>query len=285
MVHIHQLLFLLLFSASAFGQQFYADGSMKLSEIASSKQYGYEPDAQYSIKVGTIANQSAYLNSLLGPNGENVKYRRLGSCCAFESKKAILGMGLLDKYEVKYEGQQQSVILYLNGYDYEDPKCPQGFTYKSPEKIEVPVRYPEDSIVKATACNGKQMYSVDESLLKENTGELPKPDSSPSFKEGEEALKKYFAENPLTDERAEMIVFRVIIGFIVDCKGQSGNYRIISKGKGTLESLANQVLERVNKMPREWEPARKDGNAVDCFQVISFTIRSGDFVSVSVKKD
>lgn len=279
------LLLFSIYSAVAAAQQFYGDGTMKLSEIASDKDYGYVADAKNSIRVGTIANQSAFLNALLGPNGENVKYRRLGSCCAFKSKDAVMGMGLLDKYEVKYEGQEQSVILYLNGYDYKDPKCPQGFTFKTADKIEIPVRYPEDSIVKVTACNGRQLYSVDESLLRENTGELPKPDSSPAFKDGEEVLKQYFTDHPLSDERAQNAVFRVIIGFLVDCKGQPGNYRIISRGKGLLETLANQVLERVNKMPRNWEPAQKDGQAVDCFQSVSFTIRNGEFVTVSVRKN
>ncbi len=59
-----------------------------------------------------------YLNMLSGPNGEKVKFKRLGSCCAFETKNSPFGnTGLLDKYEVTYDGLKEPVILFMNMYD------------------------------------------------------------------------------------------------------------------------------------------------------------------------
>jgi tetratricopeptide (TPR) repeat protein len=59
-----------------------------------------------------------YLNMLCGPNGEKIKYKRLGSCCVFETKNSPFGnTGLLDTYEVTYEGLKDPVIIFLNMYD------------------------------------------------------------------------------------------------------------------------------------------------------------------------
>jgi len=73
----------------------------------------------------------------------------------------------------------------------------------------------------------------------------------------------------------KIIVFRVHIMFVVNCEGKAGNFQLTSKGKGDLESLANQVLEIVNNMPQNWKPAKKNGEAVDCYQVLSFTVIGG----------
>ena len=259
-------------------QEFYDDGSMKLTEISENKMYGYESDSKTAIKVGTIANEYAFMKALRGPNGEPIRYQRLGSCCPFKtkSKTARAKSGLMDKYEVYYQGLEKPITLYLNGYEYETPKCPYGFTFINADKIEKPTIFPNDSILQVTFCDSKNVYSVDkEFLLKEKVGELPIADNNPEFEGGIEALKSYFAENPLTDNKAKELVFRVSIGFVVNCRGEAGDFQILTKGKGDLETFANQVLERVNSMPQNWKPAKKNGKVVDCYQVLSFTVAGG----------
>ena len=124
------LLFILTFCTVILkGQEFHEDGSMKLTAASTNTKYGYEPNHKKSIKVGKIQNQRAYLSALRGPNGETVQFSRIGSCCEFKSKSGVFGMGLLDKYEVNYQGLDEPVILYLNGYDYDSPKAPAGFTF------------------------------------------------------------------------------------------------------------------------------------------------------------
>ncbi|MFA7446671.1 MAG: hypothetical protein WCY89_12055 [Flavobacteriaceae bacterium] len=266
------------------GQEFYEDGSMKLTTISTNKKYGYEPNHKTSIKVGKVENEQAYLKALRGLNGEQVQFRRISSCCEFKSKSAVFGKGLLDKYEVYYEGLKEPIILYLNGYDYEEPKCPVGFTFVTADKIENPIIYPADSILKVNFCNSQTQFAVaKEFLLKEKIGELPEPDTNPTFEGGVEELKKYFADRPLTDERIKEAVFRVAIAFVVDCNGNAGNFMIVTKGKGLAETFANQVLERVNKMPQNWKPATKNGEKVDCYQVLSFTVTSGQLDKVTYR--
>lgn len=271
--------FLLIFLFSIIqvnGQEFYADGSMILTKVSTKKRYGYEPNHKHSIKVGEISNQNAYLQALRGPNGESVQYRRVSSCCQFKTPSGFMGRGLLDEYDVYYNGLEKPITLYLNGYDYEEPMAPAGFTFVTADKIEKPVIFPSDSILKVTYCNEEIQYAVEkEGLLTDRIGEKPEPDENPGFLAGSLALEHYFSQHPLTDKRAKNATFRVVIAFVVDCKGNAGNFMIISKGKGVAETLANQVLERVNEMPQKWTPALKHGRPVDCYQVLSFTVSDG----------
>jgi len=68
-----------------------------------------------------------YFNSLVGPNGQSVNVRRLGSCCGFEDASLPLGGGMLDMYELSYTGQKEPVVVYVNLYKFEMPKAPIGF--------------------------------------------------------------------------------------------------------------------------------------------------------------
>ena len=95
--------------------------------------YGYTEGNP--IKVGGAShergpsNERAYLAALRGPSGEVVSFERRGSCCMFKTKNGIMGEGgLLDIYDVTYDGQDKPATLYLDMYDYEAPQVPLGFT-------------------------------------------------------------------------------------------------------------------------------------------------------------
>jgi hypothetical protein len=113
-------------------QEFIDDATMKLTGISSDKKYGYKPKARHSIKVGSIENEYKFIHALTGPNGEKVYAQRLGSCCMFPTKSGVFGKGLLDIWEITYDGLQKPIIIYLNGYEYDDPKCPKGLGFKRP---------------------------------------------------------------------------------------------------------------------------------------------------------
>lgn len=94
--------------------------------------YGYSE--KNAIKVGGFENgpqnERNYLNSLTGPNGEVVQFKRTGSCCDFKTPKSPLGIGLLDMYKVWYTGKKDTVLLYINMYDKGKLKAPKGFIMK-----------------------------------------------------------------------------------------------------------------------------------------------------------
>lgn len=106
--------------------------TFQISETTTDTTYGYSP--KNAIKVGGGSsgpfNERAFLNALLGPQGQKVTYRRLGGCCAVESKNGFMGLAMLDKYEVNYDGLNKPIILYINMYDPGKLFAPVGFTYK-----------------------------------------------------------------------------------------------------------------------------------------------------------
>lgn len=111
------------------------NNTFKLTEVSTDETYGYSE--KNAIHVGGAkkdsgpTNERRFLNALLGPNGEAVTYVRQGSCCPVKSKNALFGdYALLDKYEVKYAGQEKPIILYINMYDPGSLKAPKGFTFK-----------------------------------------------------------------------------------------------------------------------------------------------------------
>jgi len=117
----------LLFCLNLNGQENTIEERIIIKQLSTDKKYGKRKTA--SIKVGSIANEYAFLAQVTGPNGEKITYNRLGSCCAVKSKKAPMGKALLDKWEIRYEGLIKPIILYLNGYDFEKPKCPVGLNF------------------------------------------------------------------------------------------------------------------------------------------------------------
>jgi len=105
------------------------DPVVKVTEVSTNKKYGKKPKT--AIKVGTVPNEYEFLAQLSGPNGEKIKYQRIQSCCPFKCDTAPFGRGLLDEWEIKIAGKKKSMIIYLNGYEYDDPKAPKGLGIKS----------------------------------------------------------------------------------------------------------------------------------------------------------
>ena len=182
-----------------------------------------------------------------------------------------------------FEGGQP-IALYINGYDYDDLKCPMGLTFVTDTEIKPVVEFADSLSKKTDICDKDNLFSVDDFLLKEAIGSnYSKPDKNPTFNGGVEKLKQYFDQNPLIDKRAQNNIFRVSIGFIVNCNGQIGDFKIVTKGKGDLKELANQVLEIVNTMPNDWIPAEKNGQKVDCYQVLNFSVIQGSLDKVTYR--
>jgi hypothetical protein len=103
-----------------------------ITEYSKDKKYGYDKDYPinvfyYSTRNESI-NQERFLNALAGPKGEKVSFTKLESCCPFPTKRSEMGAGLLDVYEVKWEGLKKPVLLYMNIYEKGALKVPVGFS-------------------------------------------------------------------------------------------------------------------------------------------------------------
>ncbi len=273
----------LFLSCSVSAQTYLADESLKLTAIAADPHYGFEETYANSIKVGTDENIVSYLRALRGPHGENVRFSRIGSCCAYEIPGSPGQLALLARWKVTYLGLEQPITLYLNKNVYDNPLCPIGFTFATPATVVMPRIFPADSIRRVKSCKSI-VYSVADPLLNKSfSSDFPQPDSLPHFKGGATQLKSYFAANPLKNPEAQRMVFRVIIAIMVNCEGNAGNARIITSGKGELATYANEVLAVVNRMPQNWVAALKNSKPADCWQTLGFTVVGGRLDSVNYR--
>ena len=110
------------------------DNTFVITEYSKDKKYGY--DADYPINLffqntrNEKLNQERFLNALAGPKGEKITFSKLESCCPFPTKRTDLGAGLLDVYELKWEGQKKPIILYLNIFEKGILMVPVGLSLK-----------------------------------------------------------------------------------------------------------------------------------------------------------
>mgnify|MGYP001462184287 CR=1 FL=1 len=96
--------------------------------VSEDETYGYQQSNPIKVGGGP-SREREYLNLLRGPNGEAVRFSRDGSCCGFATPNSPFGGGMLDIYSVWIGDRAEPVKLYLNMYDYEQPKAPKGFTF------------------------------------------------------------------------------------------------------------------------------------------------------------
>ena len=122
------IFFLLSITLTVKSQDNAIDERVIIEEISTDKTYGFKPKT--NIKVGSVRNEYAFIAQLTGPNGEEITAKRLGSGWDVKSKNSPFGKAPLDKWEIKYDGLKEPIIIYLNGYDYEKPKCPVGLSFK-----------------------------------------------------------------------------------------------------------------------------------------------------------
>lgn len=110
------------------------ENTFVITEFSKDKRYGY--DADYPINLffqntrNEKLNQERFLNALAGPKGEKITFTKLESCCPFPTKRTDLGAGLLDVYELKWDGQKKPVKLYLNIFEKGILMVPVGLSLK-----------------------------------------------------------------------------------------------------------------------------------------------------------
>lgn len=110
-------------------------GSAPACLIATDPEYAFSPDNP--IRVGTvnlydgISRMEAYLNTLRGPNMEEISYIRLSP--QFNAQDEVV-----DAYQITYSGLDSPVILYFSIYSYSTPMAPLGFTCEAAFPLQQP---------------------------------------------------------------------------------------------------------------------------------------------------
>lgn len=108
-----------------------AAGTTGPCAMATDETYGYTKENPIKVGGGVFGGpprEDAYLGNLRGPNGEPLTYERSGS--------EPFGDTILDIYEIF--GLAQTVILYVDEYNYTEPQAPVGFTCAGPFPLSAP---------------------------------------------------------------------------------------------------------------------------------------------------
>lgn len=97
-------------------------------EKAKDPEYALTGEKPARVGEQSIENQRRFIASLAGPNGEELSFCRVGSCCPYPSEYGLLGTALVDIFEVTYDNLKEPVLLYISFYDKEKLYIPHGFT-------------------------------------------------------------------------------------------------------------------------------------------------------------
>jgi hypothetical protein len=110
-----------------------------ISSCDVSSDAAFATTKEHAAQVGGGAMYAAsrerrYLDSLRGPNGEPIQYKRRGSLPLDRE-----GHTILDEYEVTYPGLAQPATLYLDAYHFDDAlAAPKGFVCAVPFGLAPP---------------------------------------------------------------------------------------------------------------------------------------------------
>lgn len=106
-----------------------------VKSISTDPKYGFDQDYPVNVFYKNTndenLNATRYLNALAGPNGEEIEFTKLESCCPFPSANNVLGAGFLDVYEIRSSSFKTPKILYINIYERGAIEAPVGFTIRN----------------------------------------------------------------------------------------------------------------------------------------------------------
>ncbi|GKT35204.1 hypothetical protein ADUPG1_002946 [Aduncisulcus paluster] len=117
------------------------DSTLHVTSTSTDPKYGYTELKPIMLGVydcdDGADNRMKFFNALLGPNGEKVTAKRIKTCCPFHTLNSqTVGrdqkFGLLDVWELSYEGIETPLTIYINLYDQGEFLAPMGFTLKHP---------------------------------------------------------------------------------------------------------------------------------------------------------
>ena len=110
------------------------NNTFELKEKTLDKKYGFHEDYPINVYYLTTENDTLnairFLNELTGPQGELVSYKKLESCCPFNTKQSKIGAGFLEVYEVYWHSNAVKK-MYFNIYERGQLYIPYGFSSKT----------------------------------------------------------------------------------------------------------------------------------------------------------
>ena len=105
--------------------------------VDTDQKAAYGISEQNPIMLGSQEGRSpakvlhAYMDRLQGPKGEKVTYRRIGTCCEFETPRGLFGgKGVLEVWDVTHKRLTEPIKVFINVYDPGEVLPPAGLVFK-----------------------------------------------------------------------------------------------------------------------------------------------------------
>ncbi len=115
------------------------DSTLLIKEYAKDIEYGLKPEKPIFLGIyktyDAIDNIDRFFNAIIGKNKQILIKKRMKYCCPFKTPNSPTidrdkKFGLLEVYQVSYEGLEKPIVLYFNVYDSGDLFIPDGFKSK-----------------------------------------------------------------------------------------------------------------------------------------------------------
>lgn len=268
---------------SLYKPRFYDQRTYLLNGVSEDRSYGYS--SSNPIKTGGGSQgELMYLNALTGPDGEEVEFIRLGSCCPYSDPDLYNGGGMLEKINLKFSGEEKVYTVYIDMYRNDSLFAPVGFHFKGSD-LDNPIEYGEAKpLIPIEQCTEEINFApYDENLEFKLGRELIRPQTPAFYSDGYKELENYFKSHTVEHIAAKGKMFRVHIAFIVNCHGEIGNFIVVNLMSGAIAVSAYEVVKIASDMPRKWKPAIHNNEKVDSWVVMSFNLSGGKFNTVEVK--
>ncbi|OGH59913.1 MAG: hypothetical protein A3G34_05690 [Candidatus Lindowbacteria bacterium RIFCSPLOWO2_12_FULL_62_27] len=122
---------------------------MVMKGDADNNTYGYSSKDPICLNNAGHENMAEqFLASLSGPDGEPIRFGKIGECCPFSVRTRSKPV-YLSTYQVTYKGLSAPVVLYFNAWEGFEPIVPYGFTPARKEMVNeyISVEEMEDLVV------------------------------------------------------------------------------------------------------------------------------------------
>jgi hypothetical protein len=104
--------------------------------VSDDQQYAFTKEKPVQVgggKMDGAVRQRRYLESLRGPGGQPVHFKRAGTIFGPDRDETVL-----DRYVLAYDGLEEPLELYLDWYHFVEPKAPRGFVCGQPMNLGLP---------------------------------------------------------------------------------------------------------------------------------------------------
>jgi hypothetical protein len=142
-------------------------------------------------------------------------------------------------------------------------------------------RVPVDTLVPVKPCDAEKVYSPDDADLRGVLGYKPTiPSKNPQYPRGLTGLREYFNQQMLDTTTLQGVTLRIRVGFLVNCEGDAGNFILLTNTLEDFQKYGEQVLRIASNMPQQWIAGEYKSEKVDCYQIITFTVKDGKFLNM-----